>query len=91
MDLKLLQWNAQNIKSHLAYFMKYMSSLTNTPDIICIQETHLKPKHNFSLPGYVPVRKDRTFAEKGGLLTLVKSSISYSDLDCPDGVESVGI
>ncbi|MEE9605315.1 MAG: reverse transcriptase domain-containing protein [Candidatus Scalindua sp.] len=91
MDISIFQWNACGIKGHFSYFYNYIASLENSPDIICIQESFLKPAHSFSLKGYATIRKDRTFSDKGGVMTLVKHSISYSTLVCPGDVEATGI
>ena len=91
MALTLLQWNAQNIKAHFAFFYRYLASINFSPDIICIQESHLKPHLEFKLKGYIPFRKDRTFARNGGVLTLIKNNISHSELICPPDIESIGI
>jgi len=36
-----------------------MFVLDNKPDVICIQEMHLKPRQNYYLPGYNVDRRDR--------------------------------
>lgn len=90
-NIKIMQWNACGIKAHFSYFSQYIESLSHRPDVICIQESFLKPDKRFSLRNYVSVRKDRIGAPKGGVLTLVNRAISFSTLTCPDDVESIGI
>ena len=59
MAVTILQWNARSILKKLPEFKKYLSDLAFLPDVICIQATHLSPKHNPILPGYSVIRKDR--------------------------------
>ena len=89
--LQILQWNAQGLKSHLPFLTKYLEENELHPDVICIQETFLKPGKSFKLKGYTPKRKDRTHSSKGGVITLIKNTITYTDLICPDDIELVGI
>lgn len=91
MGLSILQWNAHGLKAHYAFFHKYIFSLENLPDIICIQETFLKPNKTFSLAGYSVIRRDRTSAPCGGVVTLVHKSISYDELICPGNFEAIGV
>lgn len=91
MGLSVLQWNANGLKCHFALFSNYVNSLDILPDIICIQETFLKPGRKCSLKGYVTVRNDRLSAARGGLLTYIRNSISFLEIKCPDGLETIGI
>ena len=49
-------------------------------DIRCIQETHLNNTHRFSIRGYEIHRVDRADRPKGGVLTLVKTSIPSTEV-----------
>jgi len=40
-------------------FKNYLSTLENLPDVLCIQESHLTPKYQHSIPHYYVIRKDR--------------------------------
>jgi len=64
-------------------FQNYLSRLDHLPDLICLQESHLKPKYRPSLPHYCLIRKDRTPSrgKGGGLLVCVKSSLDFSEID----------
>ena len=78
--LSIFQWNCNGL--HLAN-SKY------TYDVICSQETFLKPGKNFSLTGYNTVRKDRIGMGKGGLITLVKDSLIYTETDSHNDTECI--
>ncbi|UYV84660.1 hypothetical protein LAZ67_X003006 [Cordylochernes scorpioides] len=52
-------------------------------NIICLQETKLKPNHLFKVKGFKILRKDRPSADGGGgLLTLIKD-LSFEEIDTP--------
>ncbi|UYV61697.1 hypothetical protein LAZ67_1005953 [Cordylochernes scorpioides] len=52
-------------------------------NIICLQETKLKPNHLFKVKGFKILRKDRPSADGGGgLLTLIKD-LSFDEIDTP--------
>jgi len=75
----ILKWNANGLTLHGDELKHYLSTTSNKPDIICIQETFLKPKRLFTLPGYNIERCDRPGAnQKGGLVTFIKAGISYT-------------
>ncbi len=59
MTFLILQWNAQSLIANGQEFKKYINDLTIKPDIICIQETWLKPHLDFILKEYNSVRSDR--------------------------------
>ena len=61
----------------------------NSYDVICLQETFLKSTKNFSLTGYNLVRKDIEGMNKGGLVTLIKDSIHYTEIKGQDGIECI--
>ena len=49
-------------------------------DIACIQETHLKPKHIFSVRGCQVFRLDREERHKGAVGILVKNDIPIQEV-----------
>jgi exonuclease III len=59
------------------------------PDVLCIQETFLQPRHNYTFKGYNISRKDRTEAENGGVATLIREGTAYSLLQSPADVECI--
>jgi len=87
--LTIFQWNCNGLLAHINEFKHHLS--VNSYDVICLQETFLKPTKNFSLTGYSVVRKDRLGIAKGGLVTLIKDSLNYTDITPPDGIECITV
>ena len=85
--LKVLQWNCNGLIAHLNEFKHHLSQ--NLYDVICLQETFLKPNKNFSLTGFSVVRRDRTDSQKGGLITLIRDSLKYTEISSPDNIECI--
>lgn len=54
-------------------FKHYLKGVETKPDIVCIQETWLKP--NFVVNGYIIHRRDRSLGGGGGCMTLIKQGI----------------
>ena len=86
----ILHWNARGIRAHTEELKKYIIE-NGSPDVICLQETFLKPTHAFTFNGYSIERKDRLDSEKGGLLIMIKHGISYEIVLCPDKIECQAI
>ena len=80
--LKILQWNCRSIFSKLSEFKHYLTTLSNLPHIICLQETFLSLKYNPCIPGYHLVRKDRPLSQGkgGGVCMFIKSDIIFSEI-----------
>jgi len=55
----ILQWNVRSLIANRQEFKRFVQKLTNKPDIICIQETWLKPNLEFILKGYQNISVDR--------------------------------
>ncbi|GFX63062.1 hypothetical protein TNCV_3161541 [Trichonephila clavipes] len=55
------------------------------PDLILIQETHLRPKHNINIPNYICYRNDRDTGERarGGTLILIRRNFPHYNLPTP--------
>ncbi|GFU68242.1 hypothetical protein TNCV_39521 [Trichonephila clavipes] len=56
-----------------------------SPDLILMQETHLRPKHNINIPNYICYRNDRNTDENayGGTLILIRRNIPHYNLPTP--------
>ncbi|GFS47196.1 nucleic-acid-binding protein from transposon X-element [Trichonephila clavipes] len=56
-----------------------------SPNLILIQETHLRPKHNINIPNYICYRNDRDTDENayGGTLILIRRNIPHYNLPTP--------
>lgn len=51
----LLQWNARSLLANGQEFKHFVNTLVEKPDIICVQETWLKPNLDFIIYGYLKV------------------------------------
>jgi len=79
--ITILQWNANGVLHRLAELKNYIASQKYPPDVICIQETHLKQEKKLSIQQYNTERRDRKDGEKGGgVATLVKRHLVYTVL-----------
>lgn len=84
----ILQWNAHSLIANGQEFKRYVSELPSKPDVICIQETWLKPQLDFNLNGYNSIRCDREI-DGGGCMTFIKEGISYSPIKITEEYECV--
>ena len=78
--LSIVSWNCNGIFAHKNELLNHISQIQKPYDIICIQETKLKPKRTLTIPGYNILRRDRPDRAGGGLITLVKIGIPYTGL-----------
>ena len=84
--VRLLQFNVNGIFSRLQEFRQHVAA--ERYDVICLQETFLKPGKRFRLDGYTAIRTDRPGRYlKGGLVTLVRDGLSYTSVTPPDRLE----
>ena len=86
----VLQWNARSVHSNGPEFSNYLSSLHKLPEVICIQETFLKPEHRFSLRGFSIERSDRQ-GGYGGVAIAVRNDVAYSNCRNIDGIEGIAL
>lgn len=86
--LLILQWNARCLIANGQDFKQFIYSQKEKPDLVCIQESWLKPQLDFIIEGYVANRRDRRDGAGGGCVTFVKEIISYrtivsgTELEC---------
>lgn len=85
----ILQWNARSLIANGQEFKRYVQELSRKPDVICIQETWLKPNLDFVLKGYNSIRQDRVKDVGGGCLTFIKDGISYRHLKTAEEHECI--
>ena len=78
-----MQWNACGLLAHSIQLKNYLSTVKTLPHIICIQESFLKPKHNYKLDNYKIIRRDRLTENKGGVVTMIRSDFSFKTLNNP--------
>lgn len=88
MGLSILQWNARSLIANGQELKHFIEEQAVKPNIICIQETWLKPSLDFIIHGYVSVRKDRNTAG-GGVATFIQQGINYRALEVSEDVEAV--
>ena len=79
-QLEILQWNTHGLISHWGDFKNTIHTLD--PDIICIQETHLRPRDPYTLRihPYTLYRTDHQTTSnirQGGVAFFVKHNISH--------------
>src|SRR5688572_4796057 len=94
MALTVLQWNANGLRGHKDQLKNFLVNVPSPPDVVCIEETLLKPKRNPpKIDGYNVVRKDCTTNTKGGLVIYIKVGINFTLLDIEDNpnIEIQGI
>jgi len=87
--IRIMQWNCNGISAHNEEFKNHIAKNPFKYDIICLQETFLKPSKAFSIPGYSVVRQDREDGAKGGLLALIKEELTYVVLAKTTKIESL--
>lgn len=75
--LVILEWNARSLVANGLEVKGYLNQMEEKPDVICVQESWLKPKFDFVIKGYVTVRRDREEGNGGGCVTFIKSGIQY--------------
>ena len=80
MLLIILQWNARSLIANGQEFKKYIDKLKEKPNIICVQETWLKPDIDCIIKGYTAIRRDRGKGRGGGVPTFIQNGISYKVL-----------
>lgn len=89
MSFNLLQWNARSLIGNGQEFKRFVTSSDVDFDILCVQETWLKPSLDFVLPGYVSIRKDRSNRQGGGCVTFIKIGVEYSSLEIDSNLEII--
>ena len=71
--MNIVFWNCQGLRPKRKGLQNYL--LENQIDILALNETFLKPKFKFHLPGYDIYKNDRLVGTKGGVAILVKKGI----------------
>ena len=71
--MNIVFWNCQGLRPKRKKLQNYL--LENQIDILALNETFLKPKFKFHLPGYDIYKNDRLVGTKGGIAILVKKGI----------------
>ena len=87
--VQIFQWNCHGIRQRVEELKQHLSQSTANSDILCLQETFLKEKQKISFPGYKIVRHDRPDRGGGGLITLIRDTLNYSEIAGPDDIECI--
>lgn len=89
--LRLASWNCNSIHRKQHELHNFITN--NDIDIMCLQETWLKPNNRLNFPHYTIHRHDRVNRRSGGVAILVKSAINQSALNIVDidVIENIGI
>ena len=84
-ELNIIYWNIGSMKTKekRSYIQALLANIVPTPDIICLQETHLKESDNFKMPGYVTYISHDNKPTSHGLLTLVSQTIHAARIQSP--------
>ena len=77
----ILQWNARSLLANGQEFKHFIKEMAEKPDVMCVQETWLKPNLDFVVHGYTVIRKDRSQGGGGGCATFIKQDIPYRLLE----------
>ena len=88
----IFQWNCRGLSAHKEELKMHLSSIRTKYDIICLQETLLRNvRSDFNIPGYKTIRRDRPDRAGGGLVTLVKDTLNFTELDSSQDIECIYI
>ena len=97
----VLQWNARSLVRNGQELKKYVDRLENEPEVICVQETWLRPCLDFIIPGYESVRLDREEIRErvlegvdithGGCATFIKKGMQYRRVGVHGEMECIAV
>ena len=73
MGTNILFWNCQGIRPKRKELEIYLKE--NIIDVIALNETFLRKKHSFRIPGYDTIRNESSTGQKGGVAILVKHGL----------------
>src|SRR5688572_21749673 len=93
MELNVMQWNCRSFQAHKHELERYLQEAAVAPDIVCVEETLLKPGKNPQIDGYSIYRQDHPLSQGGGLALLLKEGINHTlmCLEAIEGIERQGI
>ncbi len=87
----ILQWNARSLLANGQEFKHFIKDRKINPDVVCIQETWLKPNLEFVIHGYIGIRNDRENGGRGGggCATFIKQDVPYRVLEKGEDLEYI--
>jgi hypothetical protein len=83
--ITVVHWNAVGIEGKKLVLQTFLRRYD--VDVMCIQESHLKPPKKFTMAGYECFRHDRPIRQRGGIITLAKKTIPAVEIDRSDNTE----
>ena len=91
MSLSLFQWNMRGFFANKPYLQAALPTLN--PTVLALQETHLRPHHTPTLPGYTSpaIRKDRPHRRGGGVALFVQLGVPFTELPLTVDLEAVAV
>jgi len=87
----ILQWNRRSLLANEQDFKQFVGRRVEKTEIVCIQETWLKPQLDFVLYDYVAIRYDIREGGGGGCATFIKQGIPYKILGVGNEQEYVAV
>ena len=81
----LIQWNLNGVNSHYGELKTLITKYR--PEIIALQETHLRPSHSYNLKNYKVYRHDFLGGDRacGGVAILIKNTITSTQINLTSG------
>ena len=89
--INILQWNAQSLYAQEDELKHHLCKSQNKVDIICIQESWLKPSKSYNIPGYNSIRCDRLSKSGGGTVIYIHPSHSYHEIKIDSAIECCAV
>lgn len=85
------KWNARGLLRNCDDVQELLHK--HSPKVLCVQETHLKPKHTYFLINHVIFREDRddAIASSGGVAIILDESVVYHGLQIQTALEAVAV
>ena len=85
-----MQWNIKRFYARLRHIHQAIDALA--PDVMCFQETWLKPYNSVKINGFQDVnRSDRIDRQGGGVMILVRHGIPFSTINLKSNLESCAV
>lgn len=87
----VIQWNCRGLLNNLDDIYDILSN--HKPNILCLQETHLRPSQTNFLTQYTIFRKDRLnyHHPSGGVAIIVQKSVACQHLQLQTSLEAVAV
>jgi ribonuclease HI len=90
-SISILHWNCRGVHAHINELQQHLAEASCKYDVVCLQETFLRKGKRFKMRGYTVVRRDRADGRGGGVATLVRDGINFTECDTGADIESICI